>query len=106
MVENGYTVITENLDDLAPIQERYQVPPALQSCHTAIVDGYVIEGHVPVADMERLLSERPAVIGIAVPGMPPGSPGMVVEGVAAQPYDVLTFDESGHTEIYASYSGE
>lgn len=106
MVENGYSVMTEDVDDLTPIKARYQVPSELQSCHTAIVDGYVIEGHVPVADIERLLSERPDVIGIAVPGMPIGSPGMETEGVAAQPYDVLTFDETGHTEVYARYPGE
>ncbi len=106
MVDNGYSVVTEDLDDLSAIKEQYQVPPALQSCHTAIVDGYVVEGHVPVADIERLLTEQPDVIGIAVPGMPPGSPGMETPGVAAQPYDVLTFDEAGNTEIYASYPGE
>ena len=106
MVDNGYTVHTEDMNDLSAIKERYQVPAQLQSCHTAIVDGYVVEGHVPVADIERLLSERPDVIGIAVPGMPSGSPGMEMEGVAAQAYEVLTFDADGNIEVYASYSGE
>ncbi len=64
-----------------------QVPAQLQGCHTAIVDGYIIEGHVPVEDVNRLLAERPAdVVGLAVPGMPVGSPGMEVPGVAAEPY--------------------
>jgi hypothetical protein len=62
------------------VKSRYQVPPELQSCHTAIVDGYIIEGHVPVAEIERLLTERPDITGLAVPGMPIGSPGMEVDG--------------------------
>ena len=106
LADNGYSVMTEYVDDMNPIKIRYQVPPALQSCHTAVVAGYVIEGHVSVAEIERLLSERPAVLGLAVPGMPIGSPGMETEGVAAQPYDVLTFDEAGQTEVYAHYTGE
>jgi hypothetical protein len=87
--------------DLTTINAQYQVPPELQSCHTAIVDGYIIEGHVPVREINRLLSERPAIKGLAVPGMPSGSPGM--EGAVAEPYDVIAFDESGKTEIFASY---
>ena len=79
------------------------MPSELQSCHTAIVDGYIIEGHVPVAEIERLLSERPDVLGIAVAGMPAGSPGMEIEGFDTEPYDVVTFDASGEIEIYASY---
>lgn len=106
MVDNGYSVITEDMNDLSAIKEQYQVPAELQSCHTAIVDGYVVEGHVPVTDVERLLTERPDVIGLAVPGMPVGSPGMNVEGVAAQAYEVLTFDAEGNIEVYASYPGE
>jgi hypothetical protein len=75
----------------------------LLSCHTAIVDGYVVEGHVPVAEINRLLAERPQVIGIAVAGMPPGSPGMDIEGFENDPFDVITFDADGMTAIYASY---
>ncbi len=106
LADNGYSVMTEYVDDMTPIKTQHQVPQAMQSCHTAVVDGYVIEGHVPVAEIERLLTERPAVIGIAVPGMPIGSPGMETAGVAAQAYDVLTFDEAGNSEVYASYPGE
>ena len=81
-----------------------QVPAALQSCHTAIVDGYIIEGHVPVKEINRLLAERPAgVVGLAVPGMPVGSPGMESPGQPAQPGDVLAFDQAGNTEVFASY---
>lgn len=104
MTENGYTVAVEEMNDLTPIKTRYNVPPALQSCHTAIVDGYVIEGHVPVADIERLLKERPDVVGLAVPGMPVGSPGMEIPGEQPEPYAVLTFDKNGQTQVFTSYN--
>ncbi len=74
-----------------------------QACHTAIVDGYVIEGHVPVSEIERLLSEKPNVIGIAVAGMPAGSPGMDIDGFDSEPFDVVSFDENGSIEIFESY---
>ena len=103
MEDNGYTVQVEDVQNLAEVKSRYQVPPELQSCHTAIVDGYIIEGHVPVAEIERLLTERPDITGLAVPGMPIGSPGMEVDGADLQPYDVLAFNESGEFEVFASY---
>jgi hypothetical protein len=103
MEGNGYTVQVENVQNLAEVKSRYQVPPELQSCHTAIVDGYIIEGHVSVAEIERLLAERPDITGLAVPGMPIGSPGMEVAGADPQPYDVLAFNESGVVEVFASY---
>ncbi len=91
------------MENLGSIKNQYKVPEDLQSCHTAIVDGYVIEGHVPAEDIRRLLAERPAVTGLAVPGMPVGSPGMEVDGFADEPYDVLAFDTNGTTEVFASY---
>jgi hypothetical protein len=94
------TISIQNVDG---IKNRYKVPPELRSCHTAIVDGYVIEGHVPIADIERLLTERPRVIGIAVAGMPAGSPGMGIEGFGTEAFDVVTFDQSGNIEIYKQY---
>ena len=103
MEANDYTVQVEESTNLTAIKDQYQIPAALQSCHTAIVDGYIIEGHVPAADIERLLIERPDIAGLAVPGMPIGSPGMEVDGAAAQPYDVLAFDKSGNVEVFASY---
>jgi hypothetical protein len=106
MEENGFTVKVETVDNLAPVKTRYQVPPDLQACHTAIVDGYVIEGHVPAADVERLLKEKPNVIGLAVPGMPVGAPGMNVPGATPQAYDVIAFDEAGKTKVYASYGSK
>lgn len=104
MEGNGYSVAVENVENLTAVKKQYQVPTSLQSCHTAIVDGYVIEGHVPIADIERLLDERPSITGLAVPGMPLGSPGMEVDGVDSQPFDVISFDNAGNTEIFASYS--
>ena len=84
------------------MRERLGVPRALQSCHTAEVGGYVVEGHVPADVVRRLLSEKPAdVAGLAVPGMPIGSPGMEVPGRGAEPYDVIAWDRSGRTWVYA-----
>ena len=79
------------------------MPYDLQSCHTAIVDGYIIEGHVPADDIRKLLAERPDVAGLAVPGMPVGSPGMEVDGFPDEPYDVVAFDADGSSEVFASY---
>jgi hypothetical protein len=101
MEENGFDVTVEDVQDMSLIKSRYQVPPELQSCHTAIVDGYVIEGHVPVAEINRLLSERPNIIGLAVPGMPIGSPGM--DGAPPEPFDVISFDAIGKQSVFASY---
>jgi hypothetical protein len=99
----GFPVKIEDRNDLASIKRRYGVPRDLAGCHTAIVDGYVVEGHVPADLIDRLLQERPRVIGIAVPGMPAGSPGMATgPGQAPEHYQVLTFDESGRTAVFAS----
>mgnify|MGYP001819808154 CR=1 FL=1 len=103
MKGNGYAVQVEDVNDLTAVKRDHQVPPQLQSCHTAVVDGYIIEGHVPISEIERLLAERPDVAGLAVPGMPVGSPGMEVEGADDQPYDVIAFDKNGDFEVFASY---
>lgn len=84
---------------LDAISAKYGVPRQLKSCHTALVEGYVIEGHVPASAIARLLKEKPPVIGLAVQGMPIGSPGM--EGPNPQPYDVLAFDRRGRVSVYA-----
>lgn len=86
---------------MKPIRQKYGVPAALESCHTGLIDGYVVEGHVPADLIDRLLAERPKVVGIAVPGMPAGSPGMEVPSVAPQRYRVLTFDAAGRTTVFA-----
>jgi hypothetical protein len=92
MRTNGFRLEVRDLDDVMPIKRQYGVPDALVSCHTAVVAGYAIEGHVPAADVKRLLRERPKLKGLAVPGMVPGSPGM--QGTA-QPYATMAFDSAG-----------
>ena len=89
------------MGDLDAIKRRHGVPLKLSSCHTAIVNGYVIEGHVPADLIDRLLTERPRVTGLTVPGMPAGSPGMEVPGQPPQRYEVLTFDKGGATRVFA-----
>jgi hypothetical protein len=101
--QHGFTTRVTETDDVAAIKAQRGVPARVQSCHTAVVDGYVIEGHVPAADVQRLLKERPAVVGIAVPGMPIGSPGMEVPGQKPQKYDVVAFDKQGQTRVFASH---
>lgn len=96
-------VQVEDVLNLGPVKQEHGVPLTLQGCHTAIVDGYVIEGHVPIDALKRLLAERPEVTGLAVPGMPVGSPGMEVAGSAPEPFDVIAFDDEGNTEVFASY---
>lgn len=97
---NGFRVTVHDVQNVEPFKERYGVPQRLGSCHTATVNGYVIEGHVPAADIRRLLAEKPKVKGLAVPGMPVGSPGME-QGNVKEPYDVVSFDETGRSAVYA-----
>ena len=98
----GYPVKVEDVRDVTPIKRRHGVPERLESCHTALVEGYVVEGHVPADLIDRLLSERPRATGLAVPGMPAGSPGMESPGQAPERYQVLLFDRSGKTTVFAS----
>jgi hypothetical protein len=112
--ESGFTVEEIETHDLVSVKRRYRVPPQFSTCHTAVVSGYVIEGHVPhtavvsgyvieghvpAPDIKRLLRERPPAVGLVVSGMPMGSPGM--GGVVSQAYDVLLFDAEGRTKVYA-----
>ncbi|MGB3389207.1 MAG: DUF411 domain-containing protein [Pseudaminobacter sp.] len=97
----GFTVQDRLVEDLAPLKAQLGVPAALQSCHTAVVEGYVIEGHVPAADIRRLIEERPSGIGLAVAGMPVGSPGMEV-GDEHEPYEVILFGADSQT-VFARY---
>lgn len=96
----GFTVSVRDSSDVASVKTRYGVPGRLASCHTAIVGGYVVEGHVPADLVQKLLREKPKVAGLAVPGMPSGSPGM--EGGPKEAYRVLTFDAQGKTTVYAT----
>lgn len=95
----GFTVVTKDVTDLRPLKAEHGVTPELSSCHTALVEGYVIEGHVPADVIAKMLDERPDIRGLAVPGMPIGSPGM--EGGTPEPYDVVAFDRDGNTSVYA-----
>lgn len=98
---DGFTVEAIDVADTTPIARRLGVPDRLRSCHTAEIGGYAIEGHVPAADIRRLLQERPDAAGIAVPGMPIGSPGMEM-GNRREPYQVLLFRRDGATRVFAN----
>lgn len=95
---NGFDVKSVDLEDLTEIKAASGVPGAVQTCHTAVVAGYVVEGHVPVDALRKLLAEKPKVAGIGVPGMPIGSPGM--DGAPAQHYDVVAWDKAGKMSVY------
>ena len=99
MKQNGFTTEAYNSTDMQLVKKEIGVPSKLASCHTAVVGGYVIEGHVPADVIARLLKEKPAIKGLSTPGMPMGSPGM--EGPRKEPYNVVSFDENGKTSIYA-----
>ena len=98
---NGFRVKPIHVDDTSAARRRYGIPEALAGCHTAVVEGYAIEGHVPAREIWRLLEERPKAKGLAVPGMPAGSPGMPSK--KPQPYDVLLVKADGTTAVYRSY---
>jgi len=100
--KNGFPVKAEDHEHLEPIKKKLGVPDELSSCHTGVVEGYVIEGHVPSDLIDKLLAERPKILGIAVPGMPIGSPGMEVPGRPAERYEIVTFDRSGRTGVFAT----
>ncbi len=99
--ENGFSVTLKELSQsqLRAVKIKYGVPTELYSCHTALIEGYVIEGHVPADLIVKLLSDKASLAGLAVPGMPIGSPGM--EGPNPQPYNVIGFDRNGRMRLYA-----
>ena len=99
----GFTPTVKDTGDMDAVKTRYAVPGSLRSCHTAVVGDYVVEGHVPAADVRRMLKERPAVRGIAVGGMPMGSPGMEVPGGRVDKYDVVAFLRDGTTRTFARH---
>ncbi|MDQ6956553.1 MAG: DUF411 domain-containing protein [Mariprofundaceae bacterium] len=101
--KSGFTVVENKRDNMDAIKSEYGVPEKLSSCHTALIDGYIIEGHVPAADVERLLKERPNIAGLTAPGMPMKSPGMQAVGQKPQGYDVLAFDKNGKTTVFQHY---
>lgn len=101
---HGFVVKVEDTVNISTIKEQYGVPVALRSCHTGLVDGYAVEGHVPATDVQRLLIDRPNITGLAVGGMPIGSPGMETSGQTPQRFDVMTFAPSGTSTVFASYN--
>jgi len=103
--DNDFNVKDIVVDDMASVKERYGVPKELASCHTAIVDGYIIEGHVPADDIKTLLATKPQITGITVPGMPTGTPGMEMGG-RKDPYKVIAFDKENRLQIFNSYDDE
>lgn len=104
MRASGRFVVTTTDDpDIAAFKRARGVPADLASCHTAMVGDYVVEGHVPLADVVRLLNERPAIAGIAVGGMPMGSPGMEQPGGGNEAYDVVAFTSDGQRSVFSHY---
>lgn len=102
MREAGFAVEVHDVEDLEPIKQSHGITPELASCHTAVLGDYVIEGHVPAEDVARLLEAAPQAKGLAVPGMPLGSPGME-QGDRSQPYDVIVFTETGKQAVFARH---
>ena len=100
---NGFAPEVDASRDLSFIHKELGVPDEMSSCHTGVIEGYFIEGHVPAADVKHLLAERPDAKGLAVPGMPIGSPGMEVEGQAPNSYDVFLVAKDGTTTVFAHH---
>jgi len=99
----GFHVVENKREDMTAVKSEYGVPDKLASCHTALIAGYIIEGHVPATDVERLLKERPNVAGLTAPGMPMKSPGMQAAGQKPRGYDVLSFTKDGQTKVFRHY---
>ena len=104
--ESGFAVEVVEHDDLAPVRARLDVPDELASCHTAEIGGYVVEGHVPIDDIDRLLAERPDAVGLALPGMVPNSPGMEVPDGPRPTFQTFLFDEAGNRSVFAIHRSE
>ncbi|GGB50707.1 metal-binding protein [Oceanisphaera marina] len=102
MQESGFEVTVIDRDNMAPIKKLAGVRPELASCHTGLIEGYVIEGHVPATDVRQLLQQQPDVEGLTIPGMPQSAPGMDIPG---SPYEVLSFDKQGNTQVFSRYPG-
>ena len=100
--ENGFEVEVTETNNLNPIKADAGLTPALASCHTAFIGDYVIEGHVPASDIQRLIAEAPKATGLSVPGMPMGSPGMEI-GDRKDHYKVILFNDAGQTRVFAEY---
>ncbi|MCF6203326.1 MAG: DUF411 domain-containing protein [Methylococcaceae bacterium] len=100
--ENKFIVKDYIVDDVQIVKDKYGVPQSMASCHTAFVNGYVVEGHVPAKDIMKLLKNKPDVVGISVPGMPVGTPGMEMGG-KKDPYEVVSFDKKNNYRVFSKY---
>lgn len=100
---SGFTPTVHDDENVDAIKDEMGVPKDLRSCHTAMLGRYLVEGHVPAADLRRLLAERPALLGLAVPGMPKSAPGMAVPGETPEPYQVVAFAAGGKTSVFAKH---
>jgi hypothetical protein len=105
LTNNQFNVVDKLVEDVQGIKNQNGVSPELASCHTALVDGYVVEGHVPANDIKKLLANKPKVVGIAVPGMPVGTPGMEM-GAKKDAYQVVSFDKDKKTQVFSEYGAE
>jgi len=103
MQKHGFTVKDAPSDDMPAVKQKLGVPQALQSCHTAVVGGFVVEGHVPAADVKKLLKTKPHAAGLAAPGMPVDSPGMEMSGTKGK-FQVILFDKQGNADTFNDYS--
>ena len=99
----GFAVVVHDEEEMDMVKDNLGVPSGVRSCHTAQVGKYLVEGHVPAEDIRRLLKEKPAAAGLAVPGMPASAPGMDRPGQPHQPYEVLAFQRDGATEVFAKH---
>jgi hypothetical protein len=100
---NGFAPVVHDYEEMEALKDEMGVPPGVRSCHTGIVEKYLIEGHVPASDIRRLLAERPKTAGLAVPGMPPLTPGMVSPGVKPRDYEVVAFQLDGTTRVFSRH---
>ncbi len=100
---SGFSPVVHDQEEMDALKDEMGVPPDVRSCHTAIVDKYLIEGHVPASDIRRLLADRPKTLGLAVPGMPPLTPGMAPAGVKPKDFEVISFQPNGSTKVFARH---
>jgi hypothetical protein len=103
MQKHGFKIKADiKTDEMEAIKQKYNLPQDLASCHTAIIDGYMMEGHIPADDIKRFLKQKPKFVGLAVPGMPVGTPGME-SGNRKQPFSIVAFDKKGEVEVFKEY---
>lgn len=103
LTANKFRTVVYDRDNMDEVKDSLGVPKDVRSCHTAQVGGYLIEGHVPASDIRALLAKKPKLAGLAVPGMPSGTPGMAMPGAPAEPYEVVSFGKDGKTKIFARH---